>query len=514
LSGRYIAIGWDKLGNLLHTNKKAIIDDLGKHYPGKHDPLPKSQTNNAASLWSFSREIQVGDVVIANSGLDQVRGIGVVTSSYIPPSHPGNPRKGEPLGYLQVRRVEWLVSFKPPRQLPTGCTQFAQKTVHRARIRIDDSGTVLGESQYTGRLTGPLSHSGKTVNDLRDAAKKAIAANRIASRYGRAISTNRNLILHGPPGTGKTHEALQLAAHILDLSPAAGDRHVSDPDRATFLSCRLGKGGSPNHGRWEIVQFHSAYHYEDFVRGIRVSTPTPGAPPSYTTENGIFGEMCEAAAKDPDHDYVLVIDEINRAPLAGVFGELIYGLEYREEEVETPYAIGGSSSIKVPKNLYVIGTMNTADRSIGHIDYAIRRRFAFIPLLPERENIKQYDTCDPRRNAALKLYDSVARLFGPRNQGGYLSPEFHRDDVQPGHTYFLAESCDQLYSKFVYQVLPLLREYLKDGVLDPKASMTIGKNNYLDSTSSHQVALDRLPEDVPCDDCEEDDQGGDAQGEG
>jgi hypothetical protein len=493
---------------LQYDSKQKIVAALIKLYPGGSS----SPTNNASSLWSCARELRIGDVVIANKGLDKILGIGIVASDYIPPRHPSNPGKGCH-HYLQARRINWLISFDPPYQLPSECIPFTVKSIHPARIEIDP-GTkrIIAANNYVCRLPlAPTEVRSVTLDDLISASNMAIMKNKIASRYASALANNKNLIIQGPPGTSKTHEASQLAAHLLGLDPEAGNRFKEQknfPPRQVFRKCRLGQTGSPGYGRWEIVQFHSAYHYEDFVRGIRVSTPVSGGAPTYTTDDGIFLKMCEAAIKDPDIDHVLIIDEINRAPLAGVFGELIYGLEYRGEDVSTPYAIGGNSRIKVPDNLYVIGTMNTADRSIGHIDYAIRRRFAFIPLLPDRNIISQYYTCDPLRDAALQLYDAVAGLFDTNPQG-HLSPDFHRDDVQPGHTYFLAGTCDQLFAKFIYQVMPLLREYVKDGVLDSSASMRIGANNYpLDGTLSHEDALNRLPTDIPCDDCEGPDDGG------
>ena len=173
-----------------------------------------------------------------------------------------------------------------------------------------------------------------------------------------------------------------------------------------------------------------------------------------------------AGEKDQkDNSFILIIDEINRANLAAVLGECIYALEYRGCAVKTPYAVDGNEELVIPPNLYLIGTMNTADRSIGHIDYAVRRRFAFVPLLPDRQIIEHQSNDDIVIRSALTLFDAVKKLFDER---GYLAPDFHRDDVQVGHTYFLAEDSDDLFMKFTYQVYPLLREYYKDGVLVPK----------------------------------------------
>jgi 5-methylcytosine-specific restriction endonuclease McrBC GTP-binding regulatory subunit McrB len=133
--------------------------------------------------------------------------------------------------------------------------------------------------------------------------------------------------------------------------------------------------------------------------------------------------------------------------------------EKKEKGNRNPY------ELIIPKNLYIIGTMNTADRSVGHIDYAVRRRFVFVPVLPDEKVIERYYEDDKLKKCALKLYSCVEKLFKNDGQERALSPEFYPDDVQVGHTYFLAKSKDELINKFIYQVYPLLREYYKDGVL-------------------------------------------------
>ena len=275
------------------------------------------------------------------------------------------------------------------------------------------------------------------------------------------------------------------------------------------------KGGkNPDHpnGCWEIVQFHPAYNYEDFVRGIAVKTAEDGNSIMYSTENRLFGEMCikaaEKAAEDPDRKYILIIDEINRAHLAAVLGELIYALEYRGEAVRSLYAVHGKHDLTVPENLYIIGTMNTADRSIGHIDYAVRRRFAFASLLPSADVIiddyysdKTVDMEKPHAEAKV-LFTAVKALFrkDDETRADSLSPDYRPDDVQVGHTYFLAESRDALFSSFAYKVYPLLREYYKDGILvgkDWKLSIINGKDIPIASHMASQDVKRILEESFP-----------------
>ena len=267
------------------------------------------------------------------------------------------------------------------------------------------------------------------------------------SRMSKMIDILRQfnqIILIGPPGTGKTFEAQRIAAALTDR----------DPKRINFL------------------QFHPSYNYEDLVRGLK--SETEGASIRYMAKHGVFGEACKAAERAGDAPCVLIIDEINRANVAAVFGELLYALEYRGKPVRTPYEIDGDTSLTVPENLFVIGTMNTADRSIGHIDYAVRRRFAFVACAPDRSVIEAHSFADSKDRAlALEMFDAVAGLF--EGTTSFLSAGHHASDLQVGHTYFIGEDMDgqKLRSRFSYQVEPLLQEYLADGVFKPEAEKEI-----------------------------------------
>uniref|UniRef100_UPI001BB3A467 McrB family protein n=1 Tax=Capnocytophaga cynodegmi TaxID=28189 RepID=UPI001BB3A467 len=232
----------------------------------------------------------------------------------------------------------------------------------------------------------------------------------------------------------------------------------------------------------QVIQFHPSYSYEDFVRGIVAKPNSNGDGITYEAENKILAKFAENAENDPDNNFVLIIDEINRANLSSVLGELIYALEYRGEAVDSMYEVDGSNKIILPPNLYIIGTMNTADRSVGHIDYAIRRRFAFVDVLPR-------DLSSEGCEFNSDLFEKVSQLFikdfdlskdyskEEIKKSDYLSNEFDVKDVWLGHSYFIEQyekdnNGEDIKDKPIdfrirleYEIKPILREYVKDGVL-------------------------------------------------
>ncbi len=202
--------------------------------------------------------------------------------------------------------------------------------------------------------------------------------------------------------------------------------------------------------------------------------------------NKAFGKIAELADKasaddadDKNKKYVLIIDEINRAPVASVLGELIYALEYRREPVSTPYAFKKDNGkedneLIIPENLYIIATMNTADRSIGSIDYAVRRRFAFVESPANKDvvvNSWSGNNIDNIVEAVMDLYDKVQGLFVEAN---LEDTTIHVDDIKIGHIYFLHnsdlcknenEAKEYMRYRIEYQIMPIIEEYVKDGLL-------------------------------------------------
>lgn len=198
-------------------------------------------------------------------------------------------------------------------------------------------------------------------------------------------------------------------------------------------------------------------------------------------------ETIEGIEVPPLKNYVLIIDEINRANLSSVLGELIYALEYRGEEVESMYAVDGSNGLILPPNLYIVGTMNTADRSVGHIDYAIRRRFSFVDVLPKKlegaEIVFHNVLFKQVAGLFIKNYDNYVlnNAVPLENEREYLSEEFEAKDVWLGHSYFIQKKIkdtttlepENFNIRVKYEIVPILREYVKDGILNEKATTII-----------------------------------------
>ncbi len=260
-----------------------------------------------------------------------------------------------------------------------------------------------------------------------DAESSVLSINDLASTTGytkntletwlHALERKKQMVFYGPPGTGKTYTAQKLAQYLINGA----------------------------NGRNELVQFHPAYAYEDFVQGIRPFTNKNGIL-SYQMQPGRFVQFC-AAARQIRGPAILIIDEINRANIASVFGELMYLLEYRERAI--PLAGGGSFSI--PANVRIIGTMNTADRSIALVDHALRRRFAFVQLAPNMDILRHYyrESTFPSEKLITKIEQLNHQIGDPH----YLI----------GHSFFMqSDPTNHLPVIWRFEIEPYLEEFFFD----------------------------------------------------
>lgn len=251
------------------------------------------------------------------------------------------------------------------------------------------------------------------------------------------LELRKNLILQGPPGTGKTFMARRLAWCLIE---------------------------SKDSRSIEMVQFHQSYAYEDFVQGYR-PTETGG----FTLRHGVFYRFCEKASGDPDTRYVFVIDEINRGNMSRIFGELLMLIESDKRKKQYAASLTyGSKRFFVPPNVYILGMMNTADRSLAVVDYALRRRFAFEDLMPafhSRKFWKYLLKNNVDGDTVRLIRDRMTALNIKIRNDAELGPGF-----AIGHSYFVPGGAEEIdddaydwYAKIVKtQIEPLLRGYWFD----------------------------------------------------
>ncbi len=256
------------------------------------------------------------------------------------------------------------------------------------------------------------------------------------------LRNKKNIILQGAPGVGKTFTAERLAYTLMGVV----DKH-----------------------RVEMVQFHQNYSYEDFILGYK-----PNVNGGFELKHGVFYKFCKKALNTPDKDFFFIIDEINRGNLSKIFGELLMLIEnsYRGKEIKLAYT---DELFTVPKNLHIIGMMNTADRSLAMIDYALRRRFSFFEMTPgfKTEGFKNY--LDTLSNEQLnRIIDGIQTLNDVISKDDSLGNGFCI-----GHSYFCNQSefsLDWLKNVIEYDIEPMLKEYWFDDIQKYESHINILRN--------------------------------------
>ena len=274
-----------------------------------------------------------------------------------------------------------------------------------------------------------------------------------------------NTILYGPPGTGKTYNTIFYSVGIIEKDKSVFKGNNNDENIfKKFKECK-------NKNLIKFITFHQSYGYEDFIEGIRPDLDNESKDLKYIIHSGIFKDMCNKAKNDKENNYVLIIDEINRGNISKIFGELISLIEPSKREGESeelevilPYS---KENLTIPKNLYIIGTMNTADRSIALLDIALRRRFNFIEIMP------QYDILKNKKIENIEL-DLLLSTINKRIE--FLLDREHTI----GHSYFLnINTFEDLVQVFKNSIMPLLQEYFYDDFEKIKA--ILGDNGFITS---------------------------------
>jgi len=432
-----MGIGWERLGDLnAYHSTEEVLAAIKRNWP---NPDGSEPTNNARTCWDFAHSMQEGDLVFAKKGRREIVAWGIVKGSY---------RFEEKATFAHRRPVEWKAVGSWP--MPEG-RNLSLKTL--TNISEDPEQvqilTDLVQRRPTHGTTEPLPRPeqlDKTSQESKPAKpygiEQAIAdvfvPQETLEKARDRLLRKLNLVLQGPPGVGKTYVARRLAWLLM---------------------------GEQDDRRIGMVQFHQSLGYEDFVQGFRPRQDGQG----FSRQDGSFLDFCKRAAADPGRRWVFIIDEINRGNISKILGELLMLIEHdkREECYAVRLALQRieESRFFVPPNVYIIGLMNTADRSLAVVDHALRRRFAFMDLDPAFGSAELSDW--------LRRYweDDVAQAIEVRvaelNQVIATDP-----DLGPGYRVGHSHFCDcaalglqtwEEYRQIIETDLaPLLREYWFD----------------------------------------------------
>ena len=407
-----MAIGWDEIGDLTQYKTK---DEMKLAMKEIIDPS-KPYKNAAHATWQFTYEMKPGDIVFAKKGKHLVVGCGTVESDYI-----FDPNRKY---YKSIRKVKWTHKGEWPHP-----GQAAMKTLT----------DITAYTDYVEKLNALFESEAEDDDDEKIAEFKPYDEKQFLNEVYMdkkdydtlvgLIRKKKNVILQGAPGVGKTFAAKRLAYSIMG---------VKDPNRVM------------------MVQFHQSYSYEDFIMGFR-----PNQDGGYDLKHGAFYEFCKSAEVDSeDTPYFFIIDEINRGNLSKIFGELFMLIESGKRGIELQL-LYNDEKFSVPKNVYIMGMMNTADRSLAMMDFALRRRFAFFDMEPgfNTDGFKRYkeDLNSEKFNRLIGCVEDLNLAI--------LHDESLGEGFRIGHSYFcnLKEATEQTLSDIVEcELVPLLKEYWFD----------------------------------------------------
>lgn len=406
-----MAIGWGDIGDLSNFSSKDAMKQKMKECI---DPS-LSFKNAAHATWQFANDMKQGDIVFVKKGMHLIIGRGIVTSEY------KYDEKYED-EYKNIRQVTWTHNgeWDHPGQAVmktlTDITSYTDYVEQLSSLFEDESIDEIEEIE----IEYPVYTSDDFLNEVyMSESNYNILTNLLRNK--------KNVILQGAPGVGKTFTAKRLAYSMI---------------------------GVKDFNRVMMVQFHQSYSYEDFIMGFRPASA------GFELKKGPFYNFCKKAEMDIENDYFFIIDEINRGNLSKIFGELFILIENDKRGVSLQL-LYSDEKFSVPANVYIIGMMNTADRSLAMLDYALRRRFAFFEFSPafDTEGFRQY-----RQEKNNKKFDNLIAAIENLNLSIEKDETLGRG-FRIGHSYFCTEkSIDDMWLNAVitYEIIPLLKEYWFD----------------------------------------------------
>lgn len=408
-----MAIGWSELGDLSDYEKSSDIrKTLELEYGEKG-----SYKNDTKATWQFANEMKIGDIVFAKKGMHTIVGRGQVISDYI-------FDESQSFDNQNIRQIDWTHKGEwehPGNAVTKTLTDITSYTNYVKKLNGIFDGEYYDDDNFED-IEYPLYEKSKFLEEVyMDEKNYDILVNLLRKK--------KNIVLQGPPGVGKTFAAKRLAYSMI---------------------------GEKNQDRVMMIQFHQSYSYEDFIEGFRPSSNGM----SFDIKKGAFYNFCKEASDDSDNEYFFIIDEINRGNLSKIFGELFVLME-NDKRGNDLHLLYSDELFNIPENVYIIGMMNTADRSLAMMDYALRRRFAFYEMQPGFDTIGFKNYRENIQNDKFKnLINTVIQLNNDITLDDSLGEGFCI-----GHSYF----CDlyngdyqELSNIVEFELIPLLKEYWFD----------------------------------------------------
>jgi MoxR-like ATPase len=430
LGNNIVTIHWHELSDLSNFKDK---DNLKSYYrkmiPNENDD---QVGQGVGQVWSFLNEIKKNDIVILPliSKHTKTVAIGVILGDY-------EYREITP-DIKHIRSVKWLHKEIPIDEFSdvTKKSLYPPRTVYQIQNQESLDSIIEVMKKYNifdGFVKVNLiedknvKQRQELITTLKELSQTTYLSEEKLKNIQQLLEEKKQTIFYGPPGTSKTYVAKKFSEYFVN-------------------------GKKEN---LQIIQFHPSYSYEDFIEGIKPTLSSEGEVSGFTKQPGIFKNLVDKCIKNPDEIFVLIIDEINRGNISKIFGELVYLLEYRNERIYLTYS--PNEEFYIPDNLYIIGTMNSADRSIAFVDYALRRRFYFIEFYSD-EVIEDVLKKWFMKNRIKEYYqNNVIEML--REINSIISKKLGRE-YQVGYSYFMSNLDYEKVKRIIdYAILPLIEQY-------------------------------------------------------